>query len=129
MKKLTRKAYEYIDCVVGDVVGRSGIEGAGICDDGDNPFAFIVAIPIETDEQLVVKTCNELFHALELLPDGKDLAMGDFGDYCQLVRGEDSEGACYVAMFNHPAVLGFKNGDPECRFILKNWRTWDDGEE
>lgn len=129
MKKLTKKAYEFIDYAVGEVFGGSGIEGARICDDGDNPFAFIVSIPIETDERLVVKTCNKLFHALELLPDGKNLAMGESGDYCQLVRGGDSDGECYVAMFNHPAVLGFVESDPECRFILKNWREWDGGDE
>lgn len=130
MKKLTKKAYEFIDHVVGEVFGDSGIENARICDDGDNPFAFLVSIPIDTDERLVVKTCNNLFHALELLPKGKDLAMGEFGDHCQLVRGGDSDGECYVAMFNHPAVLEFDANDPESRFILKNWREWDgDAEE
>lgn len=128
MKKLTKKAYALIDCAVGVVFGSNCIENARICDDADNPFAFIVSIPIETDERLVVKTCNELFHALELLPNGKDLAMGEFGEYCQLVRGGDSDGECYVAMFNHPAVLEFDENDPECRFILKNWREWDGDE-
>lgn len=129
MKKLTKKAYEFIDYVVGEVFGGSGIEDARICDDGDNPFAFIVSIPIETDERLIVKTCNKFFHALELLPKGKNLAMGEFGDYCQLVRGGDSDGECYVAMFNHPAVFSFGENDPECRFVLKNWREYDGGDE
>ena len=34
------------------------------------------------------------------------------------------------AAFNHPAVFEFKESDPECRFILRNWRNWDgDGDE
>ena len=121
MRKLTKNAYDFIDDVVGAVVGGSGIEGAGLCDDGDNPFAFMVQMPIGTDERLVVETCNKLFHALELLPEGKDLALGEFSDYCHVVRGGTSEGECYVATFNHPAVLEFKESDPECQFILKNW--------
>ena len=126
MRELTPKAHEYIDYVVGDVVGNSEIVGASLCNDGENPFAYLVSIPIETDERLVVETCNELFHALGLLPPGKDLALGEMGDYCHVVRGASSEGECYVVNFNHPAVLDFRDGDPECQFILKNWDFCDD---
>lgn len=129
MKRLAPKAYEFIDNVVGEVIGKSGIEGASLCEDGDNPFLHLMVIPIETDERLVERTCNELFHALRLLPPGKDLAMGEFGDYCQVVRGGSSDGECYVASFNHPAVFELKAGDPENRFILKNWRDCDDDGE
>lgn len=129
MIRLTKKAYEFINNVVGDVIGTSGIEGASICEDGDNPFLHLLTIPVETDERLVVRTCNELFHALRLLPPGKSLALGEFGDYCQVVRGGSSSGECYVASFNHPAVFELKASDPECRFILKNWRDLDDGGE
>ena len=121
MKKLTPKAHAYIDYVVGEVVGKSGIQGAILSDDGENPFAFFIDIPIKTDEWLVVKTCNELFHALELLPPGKDLALGEMGDYCHVVKFGSSDDECYLVNFNHPAVLYFKDGDPECEFILKNW--------
>ena len=126
MRELTPKAHEYIDYVVGDVVGNSEIEGASLCNDGEKPFAYLVSIPIETDERLVVETCNELFHALGLLPPGKDLALGEMGDYCHVVRGASSEGECYVVNFNHPGVLDFRDGDPECQFILKNWDFCDD---
>ena len=129
MKKLTRKAHAFIDNVVGEIVGNSGIEGAGLCEDGDNPFSYIIAIPIDTDERLVLRTGNELFHALGLLPQGKNLSLGEFGDYCRIVRGGSSDGECYVLVFNHPAVLEFNDDDPECRFILKNWDSADEDEE
>ena len=129
MKRLTKEAYEFIDSVVGDVIGTSGIEGASMAEDGDNPFLHLVVIPIETDDRLVVQSCNKLFHALRLLPPGKNLALGELGDYCQVVRGGSSSGECYVASFNHPAVFELKASDSECRFILKNWRDWDDNEE
>ena len=75
MKKLTKRAYALIDDVVGEVIGNSEIEGAQLCEDGDNPFAFLVQMPMENDGRLVVKTCNELFHALGLLPEGRDLTL------------------------------------------------------
>ena len=129
MKKLTKRAYALIDDVVGEVIGNSGIEGAQLCEDGDNPFAFLIQMPMENDGRLVIKACNELFHALRLLPEGKDLALGELGDYCDVGRGGTSDGECYFAIFNHPAVFEFTESDPECRFILKNWRDWDGGDE
>ena len=129
MKRLTKRAYAYIDEVVGEVIGNSGIEGAQLCEDGENPFAFLIQMPMENDRRLVVKTCNELFHALGLLPEGKDIALGELGDYCDVGRGGTSDGECYFATFNHPAVFEFKESDPECRFVLRNWRTWDGGDD
>ena len=129
MRELTPKAHAYIDYVVGEVVGKSGIQGASLCNDDENPFAYLINIPIVTDERLVVRTCNELFHALRLLPPSKNLALGEFGDYCQVVRCGSSSEECYVASFNHPAVFELKASDPECRFILKNWRDLNDAEE
>ena len=127
MKKLTNKAHAYISHVVGEVIDGSGIAGANISGVDDNPFAYILWIPIETDEQLVVRTCNALFHALELLPNGKSLAFGELGDYCHFVRVGYSEEAYYVAVFNHPAVFSLKESDPEYQFVLKNWRHCCDG--
>ena len=126
MKKLTRKAQTYIGYVIDEVVGRNGIKGATFCNDEDNPFLYLVFMPIETEEQLVIKTCNELFHALELLPEDKNLALRELSDYCHFVRVGSADEAYYIAVFNHPAVFEFKEADPESRFILKNWRDWDD---
>ena len=58
MKKLTQEAYEYIDQVAGEVVGRRGIKGAQLSEDGDNPFSFFLEIPIASGEELAVRTCN-----------------------------------------------------------------------
>ena len=124
--ELTPKAHAYIDYVVGEVVGKSGIQGAILSDDGENPFAYFIDIPIKTDERLVVKTCNELFHALELLPPGKDLALGEMDDYCHVVRVGSSDDECYLVHFNHPSVPDFKDRESECEFILKNWDSDDD---
>ena len=122
MKKLNKRAYELIGNVVVEVFGGSGIKGADLFDDGDNPFAFVIEISVENNEQLVVRKCNELFHALNLLPEGKDLAMGGLSDYCDIVRGETSDAELFVATFNHPAVIEFDEHDPEMQFVLKNWR-------
>ena len=127
MKKLTPEAHEYVEYVVRQVFGGSGIKGADLYDDEDNPFSYVIEIPAENDEELVLRKSNELFHALELLPEGKILAIGELGDYCNVVppRGND----LYVAVFNHPAVFALKETDPESRFILKNWREWNDDAE
>ena len=127
MKKLTRKAQAYIANVVDEVVGRNGMKGASLCDDDQNPFLYLVFMPIETDEQVVAKTCNELFHVLELLPQDKDLALGELSAYCHFVRVGSAEEAYYIAVFNHPAVFALKESDPEYRFILANWRNLFNG--
>ena len=79
------------------------------------------------DEQIAVKTCNELFHVLRLLPEGKNLALGELDDYCNIVPPEGNW--CYLAVFNHPIVVGLKESDPGSEFILKNWRDYGDDEE
>ena len=127
MKKLTPKAYEYIDQVIGEVVGGSNVKGFSLFEDGDNPFSFFLEIPPENGEELSVRTCNELFHALGLLPEGKNLALGELGDYCNIVPPQSN--GLYLAIFNHPAVFELKATDPEYRFVLKNWRDWDDDAE
>ena len=127
MKKLTPQAHAYIDHVVGEVVRRNGVKGAAISEDADNPFSYFLEIPLETEEHVAVKTFNDLFHALGLLPEGKNLAIGELGDYCEIVPPQNN--GSYLAIFNHPAVFELKESDPESRFILKNWRDWDIDDE
>lgn len=127
MKKLTKEAYEYIDHVVGEVVGNNGVKGFSLFEDGDNPYSFFLEIPLENGEELAVRTCNKLFHALGLLPEDKNLTIGELGDYCNIVPPEHN--GVYLAAFNHPAVFELKETDPEYRFVLKNWRDWDDDDE
>ena len=129
MRNLTDEDHKQIYRIVCEVAGRNGVEGVELSGDADNPFSYFLEIPLAVDEQIAVKTCNELFHALGLLPEGKDIALGELGDYCDVGRGGTSDGECYFATFNHPAVFEFKERDPECRFILRNWRTWDGGDD
>ena len=111
--------------MVDEVFDGSGIDGIAFGEDGDNPYAFMVFIPIDVDKGFVVYSCNKLFHQLGLLPHNKGLLMGEVVDYCGIVRGGGADGECYVASFNHPIVLGFEESDPRSRFILKNWRECD----
>ena len=127
MKQLTPQANAYIDYVVGEIVRRNGVKDAAISEDADNPFSYFLEIPLETEEQVAVKTFNDLFHALGLLPEGKNLAIGELGDYCEVASPQNN--GAYLAIFNHPAVFELKETDPESRFILKNWRDWDIDDE
>ena len=129
MKELTPKAHAYIDEAVRYVFGGSGIKGVDLYEDGDNPFSYLIEIPLQNDERLVLRKCNELFQLIGLLPEDKCLALGELGDYCEIVKGGNSGGEMYVASFNHPAVFDLGEDDPEIRFVLKNWRDWEDGEE
>ena len=128
-KHLTQKQKDEIGDIVDEVFGDSGIKGGAFGEEGDNPYAFMVFVPIDVDERLVVYTCNKLFHRLGLLPQDKGLHMGEWGDYCCIVRGGRAEGECYIASLNHPVVMGFMECDSRARFILKNWRDWDGDEE
>ena len=82
MRTLTDEEHKRIYKVVCEVAGRNGVEGVELSGDADNPFSYFLEIPLAVDEQIAVKTCNELFHALGLLPEGKNLALGELGDYC-----------------------------------------------
>ncbi len=127
MRTLAHEDHVQIYKVVCEITGRNGVDGFELSGDADNPFSYFLEIPLAVDEQIAVKTCNELFHALGLLPEGKNLALGELGDYCNIVPPEGNW--CYLAVFNHPIVLELKATDSESRFILKNWRDYDDDEE
>ena len=127
MRTLTDEEHKRIYRIVCEITGRNGVDGFELSGDADNPFSYFLEIPLAVDEQIAVKTCNELFHVLGLLPEGKNLALGELGDYCNIVPPEGNW--CYLAVFNHPIVLERKATDSESRFILKNWRDYDDDEE
>jgi len=127
MRTLTDEEHKRIYRIVCEITGRNGVDGFEFSGDADNPFSYFLEIPLAVDEQIAVKTCNELFHVLGLLPEGKNLALGELGDYCNIVPPEGNW--CYLAVFNHPIVLELKATDSESRFILKNWRDYDDDEE
>ena len=127
MKELTHEDHVQIYKLVCEVAGRNCVEGVKLSGDADNPFSYFLEIPLAVEERVVVKTCNELFHVLGLLPDRKNLAIDELGDYCNIVSPQGN--GCYVAVFNHPVVLELKETDQESRFILKNWRDWDVDDE
>lgn len=122
MKKLTRKAKELIYQAVDDIFSRHGIKDARLCEPEENPFMYFIVSPEVNDERGVLKASNALFHALRLLPNGRDLALDEFGDYCYIIRSDQN----FITAFNHPAVFQLRATDPECRFILKNWNPDDD---
>ena len=127
MRSLTDEDHKQIYRIVCEVAGRNGVEGVELSGDADNPFSYFLEIPLAVDEQIAVKTCNELFHAIGLLPEGKNLALGELGDYCNIVPPEDNW--CYLAVFNHPIMVGVQETDPGSEFILKNWREYGGDEE
>ena len=97
------------------VLARNGIEQW----DGDmfNPYLFALKIPISVGEKKVVKTFNDLFHMMGVLPGDEQLQMGEGRDYCACCENEDGE--TYSAIFNHPKAMKFKEGDEEYQFTLK----------
>ena len=126
MRKLTRMAVKAMTDYVNSVVQSCGIsrENYTRCERFScNPFGFGFSIPATTDKKLVVRTCNKIFHDLELLPRDKDLALGESSDYCVFSREEygGHNGFYYDIRFNHPIVKEFAEGDPEAQFIIKTW--------
>ena len=129
MKELTPKAHAYIDDAVRYVFGGSKIKGADLYEDGDNPFSYLIEISMQNDEKLVLRKCNELFHLIGLLPEDRSLVLGEQSDFCEIVKGGNSDGEIYVASFNHPAVFDLSEDDPEIGFVLKNWRQQEERDE
>lgn len=126
IREPTREQKTEIGRVADSIIGGSGIRGASFSEDADNPFSFIMFIPITTPERLVVDACAKLFLHLGLVSSGEVLTMGRYLDYCGVVRGGTSDGECYVASFNHPMAKIIGSGSPQARYILKNWINGDD---
>lgn len=82
-----------------------------------NPCLFELKIPVSVGEKKAVKTFNELFHEMGILPSGEQLQMGEGRDYCACCMDEDGE--TYSAIFNHHKAMRFKEGDEEYQFTLK----------
>ena len=97
------------------VLARNGIEEWG----GDmlNPYLFELKIPVSAGEKKAVKTFNDLFHTMGILPSGEQVQMGEGRDYCACCM--DESGETYSAIFNHSQAMSFKEGDEEYQFTLK----------
>ena len=139
MRQLSRAEVKALTNYVDGVVQGCGIgiENYSICERfPENPFVFFFAIAPTTDEKLVVRACNKLFHDLELLPRGKNLALGVVSEYCMFTQEEceNPAGFEYLVYFNHPIVKEFGDDDSEFQFtfgrwLLKRWTENCDGDE
>lgn len=115
MKTLTDNEVVFARKTVEAVLARNGIEQWG----GDmlNPYLFELKIPVSVGEKMAVKTFNDLFHTMGILPNGEQLQMSEGRDYCVCCADEDGE--TYSAIFNHPKAMKFTEEDEEYQFTLK----------
>ena len=97
------------------VLAQNGIEQWG----GEmfNPYLFEIKIPVSVGDKKAVKTFNDIFHTMGVLPCGEQLHMGEGRDYCACCMDEGGE--TYSAVFNHHKAMRFKAGDEEYQFTLK----------
>lgn len=96
-------------------LARNGIKQW--CGDMLNPCLFEITIPVSTGEKKAVKTFNDIFHAIGVLPNDEQLEMSECKDYC--ASCVDEGGETYSATFNHPKAMKFKKGDNGYEFTLK----------
>ena len=97
------------------VLARNGIEQWG----GDmfNPYLFEIKIPVSVGEKRAVKTFNDIFHTMGVLPKDEQLQIAEGRDYCASCMDEDGE--TYSAIFNHSKAMKFTEDDEEYQFTLK----------
>lgn len=132
MTKLTGVGYNDILEIVRMTMDENGIKGLTFPYNNDtpddvNPLEFIMEIPSSYSAELVMRACNKVFHALELLPADKGLALGELGDYCDVRPPQADVG--YIVSFNDPVVFTIDKTEQTYKYILKNWRDWDEEKE
>ena len=115
MKKLTNKEVVAISKKIETALARNGIEQWG----GEifNPYLFMIKIPVSVGEKKAVKTFNDLFHTMGVLPSNERLQMCSARDYCACCMDDDGE--TYNAIFNHPKAMRLKEGGAEYKFTIK----------
>lgn len=96
------------------VLARNGIEQWG----GEmyNPYLFEVKIPVSVGEKRAVKTFNDIFHTMGVLPNDEQLQIAEGRDYCASCMDEGGE--TYSAIFNHSKAMRFTEDDEEYQFTL-----------
>ena len=119
MRQLTEKQLEEFNEVIDKAMFRVAYSRLRF---EDNPFAFRVEIVGDCGETFALEKCNALFHELGLLDSVKKLGIGDADTYCELSRFAIAGRQCYIASFNHPKVLKFKNGTGDERFVISKQR-------
>jgi len=115
MRELTKEEAAFVRETMQGVLTRNGIERWNV--DMLNPYLVDIMIPVSVGEAKAVKTLNELFHALGVLPEDENLGMAESRDYCASCMNEDGE--TYSMIFNIPFAKEFKEDDEEYQFTLK----------
>jgi hypothetical protein len=115
MKYPTTEEASFVRETLDRVIAKNGIDRWHF--DVLNPYLLEVQFLVSVGKAKAVKTFNEIFHSLGVLPDDRRLGIGDSGDYCTIWENED--GSTYGATFNAPPAKSFKEGDEEYQFTLK----------
>jgi len=115
MKYPTTEEASFVRETLDRVIAKNGIDRFHY--DLLNPFMHEVQLLVSVGKTKAVKTFNELFHELGVLPEDKRLGIGDGWDYCAIWANDD--GSTYGATFNAPSAKDFKEGDEEYKFTVK----------
>ena len=115
MRALTKEEARFVRETMQGVLAQNGIGQWNV--DMLNPYLVDLMIPVSVGETKAVKTLNELFHALGVLPPDEKLEMAESSDYCASCMNEDGE--TYSLIFNIPFAKDFKEGDEEYEYTLK----------
>ena len=115
MRELTKEEARFVREAIQGVFARNGIGQWNV--DMLNPYLVDLMIPVSVGEAKAVKTLNELFHALGVLPSDEKLEMAESRDYCAFCMNEDCK--TYSLIFNIPFAKEFKEGDEEYKYTLK----------
>ena len=115
MREPTDKEASFVRETIVSVLAKSGI--AQWQGDMVNPYLLDIMVPVSVGRKKAEKAFNALFHALDVLPEGETIAIGEGRDYCAAVANEGGE--TYSALFNVPMAKEFKEGDEEYQFTFK----------
>ena len=115
MRELTDEDVDFVRGTTRDIMIQNGIERWD--EDLANPYLVEVKVPVSVGKAKATKAFNELFHALGVLPESKNLPIGEGGDYCATCVNEGGE--TYGGLYNFPFAKDFKKGDEEYQFTLK----------
>lgn len=116
--KPTNVQMAFLNKIARDILTRHGIKRAEIS--RANPFLQALLIPLSVGEATIRAFANDLFHALNLLPDDETISVAKANHYCAL--GTDTEGGNYLVIFNHPAIFDYPEDSPEGRCAYGEWK-------
>lgn len=124
MKELTDNDYATINAAAAAAIKKFAVKGCAYSQ--YNPFLFALDISRSNGAAKAVGCANAIFHALGVLDDARDLALGEADSHCALCVSED--GKSYTVLFNHPRALAFKPSDEEYAFTIKAFSEREEAE-